>query len=78
MQRSGIIVEGVSSKWVSEKVFSPYKLREQQCIYERLNKEFKENLILVEIYVGKKVYLGDTLQVGTLGIGKAIHINDRK
>lgn len=24
MQRSGIMVEGVSSKWVREKVFSPY------------------------------------------------------
>ncbi|NGT88194.1 hypothetical protein G6Z04_12605, partial [Clostridium perfringens] len=62
--------------------------------YKKLNEEFKESLKLAGIYVGKKVSLGDTfilndpkgelnknkytLQVGTLGVGKAIHINDKK
>ncbi|XZI51360.1 hypothetical protein ACSXD3_15780 [Clostridium perfringens] len=62
--------------------------------YKKLNEEFKESLKLAGIYVGKKVSLDDTfilndpkgelnknkytLQVGTLGAGKAIHINDKK
>ncbi|HFE9702265.1 TPA: hypothetical protein ACGA34_002292 [Clostridium perfringens] len=57
--------------------------------YERLNEEFKKNLILAGIYGGKKVSLGDTFILNdpkgelnknkyTLDVGKEIHINDKK
>ncbi|MDC4246209.1 hypothetical protein [Clostridium perfringens] len=57
--------------------------------YERLNVEFKKNLILAGIYGCKKVSLGDTFILNdpkgelnknkyTLDVGKEIHINDKK
>ncbi|SQB58056.1 hypothetical protein [Clostridium perfringens] len=62
--------------------------------YKKLNEKFKENLEVDGIYLGRKISPEDTfifadskgelnknkytLQVGTLGVGKAIHINDKE